>query len=166
VQNGDNKYGRPIYDRPHNFKLNGAYVRPIKRVNLAVGALAEAISKRRYEQVRAVNVLVPGTLSNFGPTATYFYNKRGSDPVEGIEWYVDGSLELTWRGPARTQVGFKGEAFNVTNREQKIISNNTAFCGTTASAACSAAVANYGKATARGSFQTPRRYRVSAIFRF
>ena len=36
----------------------------------------------------------------------------------------------------------------------------------TANATCAAAVANYGKATARGSFQTPRRYRISAIFRF
>ncbi len=166
VQNGDNKYGRPIYDRPHNFKLNGAYVRPVGPINLSVGALAEAISKRRYEKVRSMNVLLPGTLLNQGATATYFYNARGSDPVDGLEWYVDGSLEVTWRGPARTQVGFKGEAFNVTNREEKIISNNTAFCGSTATAACATAVANYGKATARGSFQTPRRYRVSAIFRF
>ncbi len=30
VQDGTNKYGRPIYDRPHNLKLNGAYVRPIR----------------------------------------------------------------------------------------------------------------------------------------
>ena len=166
VQNSDNKYGHPIYDRPHNFKLNGAYVRPVGPINLSVGGLAEAISKRRYEKVRSVNVLLPGTLLNQGSTATYFYNERGSDPVDGLEWYVDGSLEVTWRGPARTQVGFKGEAFNVTNREEKIISNNTAFCGTSATAACATAVDNYGKATARGSFQTPRRYRVSAIFRF
>lgn len=166
VQNGDNKYGRPIYDRPHNLKLNAAYVRPVGPVNLAIGALAESISKRRYEQQRAVNVLLPGTTLNAGPTATYFYNERGSNPVPGMEWYVDGSFELTWRGPQRTQVGLKTEVFNVTNQEAKIISNNTAFCGTTANATCATAVANYGKATARGSFQTPRRYRISAIFRF
>lgn len=165
VQNGDNKYGRPIYDRPHNFKLNGAYVRPIGPINLAVGALAEAVSKRRYEQVRSVNVLLPGTLSPVA-TATYFYNERGSNPVEGMEWYVDSSLELTWRGPARTQVGIKGEAFNLTNREAQTQSNNTAFCGSTATAACATAVQNFGKANARGAFQQPRRYRVSAIFRF
>ena len=166
VQNGSNKYGRPIYDRPHNFKLNGAYVRPIGPINLSVGALAEAISKRRYEKVRAVNVLLPGTLLNQGSTATYFYDARGSDPVEGLEWYVDSSLEVTWRGPARTQVGIKSEAFNLTNREAQIISNNTAFCGSTATAACATAVQNFGKAAGRGSFQQPRRYRVSAIFRF
>ncbi|MCC6992396.1 MAG: TonB-dependent receptor, partial [Acidobacteria bacterium] len=60
VQNGDNKYGRPIYDRPHNFKFNGAYVRPIGPINLSIGALAEAVSKRRYERLRGVNVLLPG----------------------------------------------------------------------------------------------------------
>ncbi len=166
VQNGANKYGRPIYDRPHNFKLNGAYVRPIGRVNLSVGALFESASKRRYEKVRTVNVLTPGTLNNFGPTATYFYNERGSDPVPGLQWVLDNSVEATWRGPQRVQVGFKGEIFNVTNQEAKIISNNTAFCGSTAVAACATAVGNYGKAGARGSFQTPRTFRVSAIFRF
>lgn len=166
VQDGANKYGRPIYDRPHNLKFYGGYVRPLGPINLSLGALAEGVSKRRYEQVRAVNVLTPGTLNNFGPTATYFYNERGADQLEGLEWYVDSSVEVTWRGPARTQVGFKGEAFNLTNREAQTQSNNTAFCGTTATAACATAVANYGKATARGSFQQARRYRVSAIFRF
>lgn len=95
VQDGDNKYGRPFYDRPHHFKLNGAYVRPIGPINLAVGALAGAVSKRRYEKVRAMNVLRPGTLVNAGPTATCFYNERGSDPVPGMEWYVDGSFDAT-----------------------------------------------------------------------
>ena len=165
VQNGDNKYGRPIYDRPHNFKLNGAYVRPIGPINLAVGALAEAVSKRRYEQVRNVNVLLPGTLSPVA-TATYFYNERGSNPVEGMEWYVDSSVELTWRGPARTQVGLKGEAFTLPNREARPQNTNPAWCAPTATAACATAVQNFGKANARGAFQQPRRYRISAIFRF
>ena len=166
VQNGANKYGRPIYDRPHNLKVNGAYVRPFGPINVAVGALFESASKRRYEKIRAVNVLTPGTLNNFGPTATYFYNERGSDPVPGMQWTLDNSVEVTWMGPRRTQVGFKGEIFNVTNQEAKTISNNTAFCDSTAVAACATAVLNYGKAGARGSFQTPRTFRVSAIFRF
>ncbi len=166
VQNGANKTGRPIYDRPHNFKFYGGYVRPIGPINLSLGALGEAISKRRYEKARPMNVLTPGTLANAGPTATYFYNERGADPVSGMQWFVDTSIELTWRLPAATQVGLKGEIFNLTNREEKIISNNTAFCGTTANAGCQTAVDSYGKATARGSFQTPRQFRVSAIVRF
>jgi outer membrane receptor protein involved in Fe transport len=166
VQNGANKAGRPIYDRPHNFKFYGGYVRPIGPINLSLGALGEAISKRRYEKARPMNVLTPGTLANAGPTATYFYNERGADPVSGMQWFVDTSVEVTFRGPATTQMGVKGEIFNVTNREDKIISNNTAFCGTTANAGCQTAVDAYGKATARGSFQTPRQFRISAIFRF
>lgn len=166
VQDGANKYGRPIYDRPHNLKLNGAYVRAFGPINLAVAGLFESASKRRYEKIRAVNVLTPGTLNNFGPTATYFYNERGSDPVPGMQWTLDNSVELTWMGPQRTQVGVKGEIFNITNQQAKIISNNTAFCGSTTAAACATAVQNYGKAGARGSFQTPRTFRVSAIFRF
>ncbi|MEZ5416996.1 MAG: TonB-dependent receptor [Vicinamibacterales bacterium] len=166
VQNGANKNGRPIYDRPHNLKVNGAYVRGLGPVNVALGALFESASKRRYEKVRSMNVLRPGTLTNFGPTATYFYNERGSDPVPGMQWTLDNSAEVTWMGPQRTQVGIKAEVFNVTNQEAKIISNNTAFCGTTANAGCATAVANYGKASARGSFQTPRTFRLSAIFRF
>jgi hypothetical protein len=166
VQNGANKTGRPIYDRPHNFKLFAGYVRPIGPMNLSLGALSEALSKRRYEKVRSVNVLTPGTTNNAGPTATYFYNERGTDQLDGLQWFIDSSIELTWRGPSATQVGVKGEIFNLTNREEKIVNNNTAWCGSTANAACQTAVDNFGKATARGSFQTPRQYRISAIFRF
>jgi hypothetical protein len=166
VQDGANKTGRPIYDRPHNFKFYGGYVRPIGPVTLSLGALGEALSKRRYEKVRSVNVLLPGTQTNAGPTATYFYNERGTDQLDGLQWFFDNSIELTWRGPSTTQVGVKGEIFNVTNREDKIANNNTAWCGATANAACQTAVDSFGKATARGSFQTPRQYRISAIFRF
>ena len=160
MQNGANKFGRPIYDRPHNFKAYAAYVRPIGPINLSVAGLSEAVSKRRYEKQRSMNVLLPGTLTNAGPTATYFYNERGSDQLSGIEWYLDGSLELIWRAPGSTQIGLKGEAFNLTNREEKTQSNNFAFCGATANQSCVDAVNNFGKATARGSFQRPRNFRI------
>lgn len=166
AQEGANKTGRPIYDRPHNLKFNGAYVRSIRKVNLTVGALAESISKRRYEKSRTLNVLRPGTLVNAGPTVTYFYEERGASQLPGMEWYVDTSFEATWRIQGHNQAGFKTEVFNLTNREEQIISNNTAWCGTTANATCTTSVANFGKATARGSFQTPRTVRFSAIYRF
>ncbi len=89
VQNGANKSGLPTYDRPHNFKMLGTYVRPIGPVVLNVGAVSELVSKFRYEKTRTVNVLLPGTLTNQGSTATYFYNERGADPVDGMEWYLD-----------------------------------------------------------------------------
>lgn len=172
VNNSANVDGAPSYDRPHNFKLNAAYVRPIGPVNLTVGALTEALSKFRYERTRTVNVLLPGTLTNQGATATYFYNERGADPLEGMEWVLDTAVEATWRIAGTTQAGLKAEVFNVTNRQEKIRSNNFVWCGSDAGAGCAAARENFGKATARGSFRGGigshpiRSYRFSLIFRF
>jgi hypothetical protein len=97
-----------------------------------------------------------GTLINAGPLATYFYEERGSFALDGMEWLTDLSAELTWRAGGTYQAGFKTESFNLTNREEKIISNNTVWCGSDAGTACATARANYGKATAGGSFQLPR----------
>jgi len=166
VNNGANKTGSPIYDRPHNFKLNGAYVRPIGPVNLTVAGLTEFISKRRYERERSTNVLTPGTTSNSGNSATYFYEPRGNFQLPGLERYIDFASELTWRMAGTNQAGFKAEIFNLTNNEEKFINNNVAWCAATANAACAIAVANLSKAGARGSFLTPRRYRFSLIYRF
>jgi hypothetical protein len=172
VNNGANKYGAPTYDRPHNFKLNAAYVRPIGPVNLTIGALTEALSKFRYEKTRTLNVLVPGSLTQQAGSTTYFYNERGADPVEGTEWYLDTSFEGTWRIYSTAQAGFKAEIFNITDRQEKLRSNNVVFCGSDATAACATANANYGKATARTSFRgglagtNTRSFRFSMIFKF
>jgi hypothetical protein len=172
VQDGANKSGAPDYDRPHNFKLSAAYVRPVGPVNLTFGVLTEAVSKFRYEKVRTVNVLLPGTLTNQGATATYFYNERGSDPVEGLEAYLDASVEATWRIVSTAQAGFRAEIFNLTDRQEKLRSNNTVWCGSEAGAGCATAIANFGKATSRASYRggvagtVPRSYRFSMIFRF
>jgi outer membrane receptor protein involved in Fe transport len=172
VQNGANKNGAPTYDRPHNFKLAGAYVRPVGPVNLTVGAVSELLSKFRYQKERTVNVLLPGTLSNQGSTATYYYNERGSDPLEGMEWFMDTSLEATWKIAGTHNAGFRAEIFNITDRQEKLRSNNVVWCGSGSSAACQTAIDNFGKATARTSFRggvagtTPRAYRFSLIYRF
>jgi outer membrane receptor protein involved in Fe transport len=173
VQNGANKYGAPTYDRPHNFKLFGAYVRPIGPVNLSLGATTEAVSKFRYEKVRTLNVLRPGTTNvNAGPTATYFYDERGSDPVDGMEWAMDTAVETTWRIAGTNQVGLKAEIFNITNRQEKLRSNNTVWCGSTAGTGCQTAIDNFGKATARTSFRGglagtfPRAFRFTLLYRF
>jgi hypothetical protein len=172
VQNGANKYGAPSYDRPHNFKLNAAYVRAVGPVNLTFGALTEALSKFRYEKIRTVNVLLPGTLTNQGSTATYYYNEAGADPVPGMEWYLDTAVEATWRLVNTVQAGFKAEIFNITDRQEKLRSNNVVWCGSDAGSGCAAARENFGKATSRASYRgglggtQPRSYRFSAIFRF
>jgi outer membrane receptor protein involved in Fe transport len=172
VQNGANKYGAPTYDRPHNFKLAAAYVRPVGPVNLTFGALTEALSKFRHQKERTVNVLLPGTLTNSGNQATYYYDERGSDPVEGLEWYMDTSVEGTWRIYSTAQAGFRAEIFNITDRQEQLRSNNFVWCGSDEGAGCAGARANFGKATSRGSYRggltgtTTRSYRFSLIFRF
>ena len=172
VQNGAAKLGLPTYDRPHNFKLAAAYVRPVGPVNLTFGALTEILSKFRYEKQRTMNVLLPGTTANSGQTATFFYNERGEDPVDGTEWYLDTSVEGTWRIFSTAQAGFRAEIFNITNRQEQLRSNNLVWCGSEAGAGCSAAITNFGKATSRASFRggvggtTVRQYRFSMIFRF
>jgi outer membrane receptor protein involved in Fe transport len=172
VQNGANKNGAPTYDRPHNFKLAAAYVRPVGPVNLTFGALTEALSKYRHQKERTVNVLTPGTTTNSGNTATYFYNERGADPVEGTEWYLDTSVEGTWRIYNTAQAGFRAEIFNITDRQEQLRSNNFVWCGSDVGTGCAAARTNFGKATSRGSYRgglagtTTRQYRFSLIFRF
>ncbi len=172
VQNGPNKIGPPTYDRPHNFKMAAAYVRPVGPINLTFGGVTELVSKFRYERIRTLNVLLPGTTQNSGNTATYFYNERGSDPVDGMEWYMDTSVEGTWRIYGTAQAGFRAEIFNITNRQEQLRSNNVVYCGSEVGTGCSAAIANYGKATSRAAYRggltgtTPRQYRFSAIFRF
>ena len=172
MQNGANKYGAPTYDRSHNFKLAAAYTRPVGPMNLTVGALTEALSKFRYQKERTVQVLMPGTLTNSGNTATYYYNERGTDPVEGVEFYLDTSVEATWRLYSTAQAGFRAEIFNIFDRQEKLRSNNVVWCGSEAGEGCATAIADYGKATSRGSFRgglagtTPRQYRFSLLFRF
>ena len=172
VNNGANKDGLPAYDRPHNFKMAGAYVRPVGPVNLSIGATTEAFSKFRYQKERTLNVLRPGTLTNAGPTAIYFYNERGDDPLDGMEWVLDTAFEAVWRIAGTNQAGFKAEIFNITDRQEKLRSNNVVWCGSAATAACQTAIDNFGKATARTSFRGglagtfPRAYRFSLIYRF
>lgn len=160
------RYGRPSYDRPHNFKFAGAYVRPFGPITLAVGLVTDVISKQRYDRVRSMTVLRPGTTQSAGRTATYLYEPPGSFQLDGLLNVTDFSTEATWRIAGTSQAGVKAEIFNLFDNQEKIASNNTAWCGTTANAACQTAVNNYGKASARGSFVQPRRYRFSLIFRF
>ena len=172
VQNGANKYGYASYDRPHNFKMFGAYIRPVGPINLSLGASTEMLSKFRYEKTRTVNVLLPGTTTNQGSTATYFYNERGSDPVDGMEWVLDTAVEATWRIAGTNQAGLKAEIFNITNHQEQLRSNNVVWCGSAAGSGCQAIIDNFGKATARTSYRggltgyPVRSYRFSAIFRF
>jgi hypothetical protein len=166
VQEGANKNGHPDYDRPHSLKLNGAYFRPIGRVNLTVGSVAQWISQRNYTRQRGMNVLRPGTTINAGPTATYFYEQLGSSGRLDALFLLDTSVEVSFKPVKELEAGIKGEVFNVSDIQDQVTIPNTAWCTADSTAACTTARANFGKATARGNFQGPRTYRLSTIVRF
>lgn len=86
--------------------------------------------------------------------------------MPGLDDQLDTSFEATFRPYRSTEVGFKAEAFNVLNNEEKVGVGSTIWCESTATAACNTARTNFGLATARGHFKTPRTFRFSAIFRF
>lgn len=162
--------GKPTYDRPHQLKFNGAYTRPVGAVNLTAGLVGQILSKTTYSKTRTINVLNPRTGGNFA-TMTYFYAPRGSERVPGMHDVYDLSLEGTWRAGTTTDAGLKFEIFNLFNNEEKLNVSNQTWCNSTATAACATAVANFGKATSRGSgatraFEVPRQYRLTALVRF
>lgn len=167
VNNGSRKDGLAAYDRPHNVKLGAAYSRLFGPVSASLGMGGNWISGVNYQKQRTVNVLIPGTSTNSGQTATYFYDDRGNERLPGA-WTIDTSLELTFKIFSTLELGGKGEVFNVTNRQEQITVNNLVWCNnfTNPSAACVTARNTFGLATARGAFQAPRSYRLTALLRF
>jgi hypothetical protein len=167
VNDGPNKDGRAGYDQEHNLKLGGAYTRSLGPVNLTAGLGGQVVTGLPYTKARTLNVLTPGTTTNAGPTVTYFYEQRGSDELPTI-YQVDGSLEATFTVFRRLELGVKGEVFNITDQQRTRAVDLTTWCNNTVnpSASCTTARDQYGKTTARGSFQPPRNYRLTALVRF
>jgi hypothetical protein len=160
-----NYQGLPTYDRPHMFKYSGSYVRPIGPVDLTAGVIGSIASKRTYSKSRTISVLSPVTNAQFA-TMTYFYEPRGSSRVSGLADVTDFSLDIAWKAVRTSRFGIKVDVFNLFNNEEKLTESNTAWCNATVTAACQTAVANFGTATTRGSFQTPRQYRFSFVVRY
>jgi hypothetical protein len=168
VNDGPNKNGRAAYDQAHNLKLLGAYVRTFGRVNVAAGLGGQLVTGLPYTKSRTVNVLIPGTTTNAGPTTTYFYEQRCSDTLPTL-YQLDASLETTFTVWQTVELGVKGEVFNFTDVQKARAVTNTTWCNDfspTASAACTSARAIYGTTTARGSFQPPRNFRLTGLLRF
>ena len=164
VQN--NQGGDPNFDRPHLFKYSGAYSRPIGPVRTTIGIVGQATSKTTFTRSRQVNVLLPGTLTNAGPTLLYLYDPLGSDRVGGLLTTTDLLLEGTFRLFRTAEAGIRFESFNLFNTEEKINVGNTTWCNLETGATCSAARTNFGTATRRADFQAPRTIRFSGVFRF
>ena len=160
-----NKLGLSANDRPHSIKLAGAYSRPIGRVNLTAGAVYDMVSHVNYTRNRSASVLNPVTGAST-TTRTFFYEPLGSNRLPGFFDALDTSFEATFRPYRTSQIGLKAEVFNVLNNEEKDNVGSTVWCESTATAACNTARENFGKATARGHFRTPRSFRFTAIFRF
>jgi hypothetical protein len=168
AQNGSNKYGLAAYDRPHDLKLQTAYTFNLGPVALTAGLAGEYISGIDYTAARSLNVINPVSGATTSNTVTYFYEKRGSHRLPSYQ-YADGSLEATWRAFRTAEIGVKGEMFNLANMQNKTSVNNTTFCANTAptaTATCTTNRAQFGTATARGSFFGPRSYRITTLVRF
>lgn len=161
-----NQFGVSGNDRPHSFKSAGAYSRPFGPVNLTLGAVYNVISKGVYTRNRSANVINPVTGTN-AASRTYLYEEAGSNRIEGMTNQLDTSFEATFRPYRTSEVGFKAEVFNVLNNEEKVGIGSSVWCSeSVTTAACNTARTNFGLATARGHFLTPRAFRFSAIFRF
>jgi hypothetical protein len=158
--------GRPAFDRPHLAKFAAAFRQPIGPVDLTAGVVGAASSKATFSKERIVSVLIPGSADVQATTLTYYYDGLGSERIPGIAFTADVAVEAAYRAAGRSEIGVKFEAFNLLNSEDKIAVDNTAWCSSTASGACSEAVSTFGTATNRGSFLTPRTYRVTFLIRF
>jgi hypothetical protein len=97
---------------------------------------------------------------------TYRYEPLGSDRVDGLLQVFDFSLEATMRAFQTSQFGVKFDIFNLFNDEEKVNVSNTTWCNSTETSTCATTVANYGLASTRGAFNTPRTYRVTFLFRY
>jgi hypothetical protein len=160
-----NLTGTPTYDRPHFAKFTGAYSHPMGAFDLTTGVVGALSSKATYTESRTVNVLLPGSVASSGQTLTYFYQPRGAERIAGLAKNIDASVEAT-RRIGKASVGMKADVFNVFNAEEKIAVNNTSWCASTATAACQTAVAAFGTATVRSSFQIPRTFRFTLLVRY
>jgi hypothetical protein len=165
---GSNKNGQPTLSVNHSIKAFGAYTHSLGPANLAFGLGGIFSTGVRYQEQRTLNVLFPGTTANAGPTVTYFYDQRGNETTPSI-YQIDTSLEATFTVWRSLELGLKGEIFNVTNIQRPVTVNNTNWCDDPtqpANSTCSINRATFGTATARGSFQAPRAYRLTALMRF
>ncbi|MGZ7040675.1 MAG: TonB-dependent receptor [Thermoanaerobaculia bacterium] len=158
--------GKPTWDIPHVFNLLGAYAFHLGPVALTAGSKGLYQSGNTFSKTRSLTVLNNAGAGS-GKTTTYYYEGVGSD--RGPNWWqIDGSLEATYR-IFGVEIGAKGEVFNVFNKETEFVVSNTAYCAQTTgtvSAACTTARNNYGTYTARGSYMTPRNFRLTALLRF
>ena len=142
-----NRYGYAAYDRTHIVQAFTAYTLPLRWVAITAAPSAFWQSGVPYQQQRNFTV--------HNETDTYFYEKRGTHRLPNY-YQVDFALEAVFKPWGPLELGVKGEVFNVTNQQQQISNLSIRLIPDS----------NFGAATARGAFQTPRNYRLTALVRF
>src|SRR6185295_15513764 len=95
VDEGSTVNGETTLSIRNALKFGGAYVHSLGPVNLAAGLGGLVSSGVRFQKQRSVNVLLPGTTTNAGPTETFFYEQRGAETTPSI-YQIDTSLEATF----------------------------------------------------------------------
>lgn len=159
--NGSRLEGRPSWDIPHLVNLLAVYSRPVGRVNLAVGTNGIWSAGNSFSKARTATVLDPSG-EDAGQTQTFLYEGQGSERLPDW-WQLNLSTEVTLPLLSDVEIGVKAEAFNIFDNQDQFVTTNTTWC---ASAACSSSLNSFGLGTSRGSYQTPRGYRFSALVRF
>ena len=166
VQNGANKTGRPIYDRPHNFKVYGGYVRPIGPINLSIAGLGEADLEAPLREAAVDERAAARHPDQRRPDRDLLLQRArqrsGLRHAVVRRHLARADLAGAWQHPGRPQG--RGLQPDQPRREDPVEQHGV--LRRDRQPGLRDAVNNFGKATARGSFQPPRNYRVSAIFRF
>jgi hypothetical protein len=142
-----NQYGYAAYDRTHIVQAFTAYTLPLRWVAITAAPSGFWQSGLPYQQ--------QSTFRAGGENKTYFHDKRGSHRLPDY-YQINFALEAVFKPWGPIEIGAKGEVFNVTNQETQISNLSIRTLPDEF----------FGAATARGSFQTPRQYRFTALVRF
>ena len=143
----NNQYGYASYDRTHIVQAFTAYTLPLSWVSITAAPSGFWQSGLPYQKQR--------NFTSNGETKTYLFDKRGSHRLPDY-YQINFALEAVFKPWGPIEIGAKGEVFNVTNQETQISNASIRLIPDS----------NFGAATARGSFQTPRQFRFTALVRF
>jgi hypothetical protein len=160
-----NRQGFAPYDRTHVLRAYTAYHVPIRFVQLNLAPVLTLQSGDTFQRQATLTVLNSAGVST-GNTITYYYTQAGSDRLPTI-YTLDFAAEATYP-IAGVEVGFKGEAFNLTDQQRQIQASTFGWCNDANSTnrQCQSARSSYGFGTSRNAYQAPRSYRLTALVRF
>jgi outer membrane receptor protein involved in Fe transport len=142
-----NRYGYAPYDRTHVVQAFTAYTLPLRWVAITAAPSVFWQSGLPYQKQRTFQIN--------GENDTYFYDKRGSHRLPS-HYAVNFALEAVFKPWGPVEIGAKGEVFNLTNQQAQVSGTAIRLIPD----------ANFGVATARTAFQTPRNFRLTTLVRF